>query len=103
MTHNKPVTVGLGNFGAEVLQSDRPVLVDFWAPWCGPCKAVAPVLDAIAKEGHKVAKVDITEEPELAEHYKVNSLPTFLVFKRGEVVNKLVGLRSKADLVKSFA
>lgn len=88
-------------FEAEVLQSDVPVLVDFWAPWCGPCRAVAPTIDELATEYEgraKVVKVDIDQASELAQKFGVSSIPAFFVFKDGEVRGNTVGAVSKAQL-----
>ena len=88
------------NFNEEVLQSNVPVLVDFWATWCMPCKMLAPVIDELAAEadGYKVGKIDVDQEPELARQYRVMSIPTFLVFKDGEVVKRDMGVMSKDEL-----
>lgn len=90
------------NFEKEVVQSEIPVLVDFWAPWCGPCKMVTPILEEIAGEiSHaKVVKVNVDEESELASNYRVMSIPTLAVFKDGKVVQTGVGAKPKADILK---
>ena len=89
------------NFENEVLNSDIPVLVDFWATWCMPCKMLAPTIEELAKEanGYKVGKVDIDKDPELAQKYRIMSIPTVLVFKNGKVAASAVGLQSKAKLL----
>ncbi len=89
------------NFREAVLNSDKPVLLDFWAPWCGPCRMVGPILDEIAGERSDilVAKVNIDEQSELAAQYQVMSIPTLLVIKNGQIVNKAVGARSKDQLL----
>ena len=88
-------------FNQEVLQSDVPVLVDFWATWCGPCKMLSPVISEIAAQadGFKVVSVDVDEEQELAMRYKVSAIPTLLVFKNGEVANRSVGFAQKAQIL----
>ncbi len=86
------------NFDSEVLASDVPVLIDFWAPWCGPCKMIAPIIDQIATEmgdKAKVAKIDVDANSALAARYNVRSIPTLLFFKNGEVVDTIVGASSK--------
>lgn len=93
------------NFEEEVLKSEKPVLVDFWASWCGPCRMLAPTIDAIADDyasAVKVAKVNVDEENELAMRYKVASIPTLIVFKNGEPVNRSVGVVPREDIVKMF-
>ena len=89
------------NFNSEVIKSERPVLVDFWAPWCGPCRMLSPVVDDIAaekKEILKVGKVNIDEEPELAQKFGVMSIPTLAVIKDGKVVATSVGAKPKSAL-----
>lgn len=98
--------VNVRNFEEEVLKSDLPVLVDFWAPWCAPCRMVAPVLEEISKEYQgkiKVCKVNVDESPELASRYGIMSIPTLLVFKGGIIVEQAVGAMPKQDLEKLIA
>lgn len=95
------LTVTKSNFQDEVVNSDKPVLLDFWAAWCGPCRMVAPAVEALATEYDGkavVGKVNVDEEQELAEQFKVMSIPSLFVMKNGEVVERLVGARSKEEL-----
>lgn len=89
------------NFHEEVLKSEKPVLLDFWAPWCGPCRMVGPIIDEIAAERpeYKVVKINIDEEEELASRYKVYSIPTLMVMKNGQIVNQSVGARPKNQIL----
>ena len=95
------VTITKNNFDAEVLRSEIPVLVDFWATWCGPCRMLAPVIGEIAEEYAgtvKVCKVNVDEEPELAMQFRVDSIPTVMLFKEGRLVNTTVGFRPKEQI-----
>ena len=97
------ITITKENFEQEVLKSDIPVLVDFWAVWCGPCQMVAPVLAEIAEENEgklKVGKVNVDEQPKLAQQFGIMSIPTMIVFKGGEATAKTVGLQPKEDILK---
>ena len=93
--------VTLENFDQEVLHSDKTVLLDFWATWCGPCRMVAPILEEIAGERPdiKVCKVNVDEQPELASRYRIMSIPTLMVVKNGQVVNQAVGARPKSQIL----
>ncbi len=95
------ITVTDKNFTQEVLQSDRPVLVDFWASWCGPCKMLSPIVDEIAEERSdiKVCKINVDEEQELAVRYGVMSIPTLIVFRNGSASATSVGVRPKAQIL----
>lgn len=95
------VHLTMENFQREVLNSEKPVLVDFWASWCGPCRMVAPLVDQIANENQevKVAKVDIDAEPELASAFRVMSIPTLMVFKDGKLAKTSVGAKPKAAIL----
>lgn len=93
------ITLTSQNFETEVLQSEKPVLVDFWATWCVPCMRQVPIVEEIAAEGYTVGKVDVDQEPALAQQFRIMSIPTLLVFKNGKEANRVVGLTSKNDLL----
>lgn len=95
------LSVNKNNFNQEVLNSDKPVLMDFWAPWCGPCRMVAPLVEEIAKERSdiKVVKINVDEEQELAMQFGVMSIPTLVVMKNGKIVNQVTGARPKAQIL----
>lgn len=98
---SKVIEITTENFETEVLNSEKPVFVDFWAEWCGPCKMVSPIIDQIADEvsSVKIGKVNVDEQPTLASNYGIMSIPTMLLFKNGQIANKSVGAKSKAELM----
>ena len=95
------ININKNNFQNEVLNSEMPVLLDFWAPWCGPCRMVGPIVDEIADERGdiKVGKVNVDEQPELAAQFGVMSIPTLVVMKNGKIVNQVTGARPKAQIL----
>jgi len=95
------ITITQSNFNQEVLNSDRPVLVDFWASWCGPCRMLSPIVDEIAAERSdiKVCKVNVDEQPELANQFQIMTIPTLIVFKDGKAVNQTSGARPKNQIL----
>ncbi len=102
---SKPVVITDSNFEDEVLKSDKPVLVDFWAEWCGPCKLVAPVLEEIAKDYNgkvKIAKLDVDHYQATAARYGIRSIPTLMVFKNGEVVDQVIGAVPKPMITQKL-
>lgn len=95
------IAINNENYESEVLNSDKPVLIDFWAAWCGPCQMLGPIVEAIAEENTdiKVCKVNIDENPDLASQFKIMSIPTLVVMKNGEVYKKSVGVISKSEIL----
>lgn len=102
---SEPITVDDSNFEQVVLQSDKPVLVDFWAPWCRPCLMVAPILDELAEEYSgrvSVVRMDIDQNPKTPAKYSIMSIPTLLIFKKGEPISHIVGFRPKEELKQNL-
>ncbi len=103
MAGDKIINLTKTNFEQEIAGSDKPMLVDFWASWCGPCRAVAPVMEQLSEEYDgkaKIAKVNVDEEGELAAKFRVMSIPTVILFKNGQLVEKIIGARAKEEFSK---
>ena len=99
------ITITMENFEEEVIKSDKPVLIDFWATWCGPCKMIAPTVEEIAEEYEgkiKVGKVNVDEEPDLTQSFGISSIPTLVLMKDGKPADMMVGLRTKEQIVEMF-
>ena len=104
-TVTQPIAVTQSEFDDVVLNSDEPVLVDFWAEWCGPCRALAPVLESLSADYSgraKIAKLDVDANQQIAMQYGIRSIPTVMLFHKGEVVDALIGVRPKADYEQSL-
>ena len=99
------MTLSTSSFDEQVASADEPVIVDFWAEWCGPCKMIAPILDEIATEQAgklRVAKLNVDENPDIARRFEVMSIPTLIVFKDGEVAKRLIGAKGKGQLLEEL-
>lgn len=99
-----PVTITKDNFATEVLASDKPVLIDLWAVWCGPCRMLSPIIDEIAQEHPelKVGKINVDEQPDLAAQFQVQAIPTILAFKSGQLIGRSVGVQPKEKVLSLF-
>lgn len=95
------ITITKENFQSEVVQSDKPVLLDFWATWCGPCRMVSPIVDQISEERSdiKVGKINVDEQPELSQQFRIISIPTLVVMKDGQIANKAIGAMPKEEIL----
>ncbi len=106
MSLSEPLHINEASFDRVVSQSPVPVLVDFWAPWCGPCKAIAPLLDELARENAdtlRIAKVNVDDNPTLAAKFNIRSIPTLIIFSEGQVKDTMIGVTSKRDLESKLA
>ena len=100
---SKPVNITDQTFEREVLQATGPVLVDCWAPWCGPCRAIAPVLDQLAAESHgsyRITKLNVDENPQISSHFQISSIPTMLIFKDGKLIDRIIGAQPKQTIAE---